>query len=108
MLGVWCSGLLARSISLLMPLDVVWNGGPSLPVLAVTFGFCMIGTMCFALGPALKLSRSSVIGDLKEQAGEDVVRCRWRFFAAQSAGCCANRFFARLAHRRSALHSRCE
>src|SRR5205814_7188732 len=35
MLGVWCSGLLARSISHLMPLDVVWNGGPSLPVLAV-------------------------------------------------------------------------
>ena len=33
----------------------------------------------FALGPALKLSRSSVIGDLKEQAGEDVVRRRWRF-----------------------------
>jgi len=97
MLGVWCSGLLARSISLLMPLDVVWNGGPSLPVLAVTFGFCMIGTMCFALGPALKLSRSSVIGDLS-----------LAFFAAQSAGCCANRFFARLAHRRSALHSRCE
>src|SRR6202045_1427858 len=67
MLGVWCSGLLARSISVLMPLDVVWNGGPSLPVLAVTFGFCLIGTICFALGPALKLSRSSVIGDLKEQ-----------------------------------------
>jgi len=79
MLGIWCSGLLARSISVLMPLDVVWNGGPSLPVLAVTFGFCLIGTICFALGPAMKLSRSSVIGDLKEQAGEDVVRRRWRF-----------------------------
>jgi predicted permease len=79
MLGVWCSGLLARSISHLMPLDVVWNGGPSLPVLAVTFSFCLLGTICFALGPALKLSRSSVIADLKEQAGEDVVRRRWRF-----------------------------
>src|SRR2546421_927929 len=79
MLGIWCSGLLARSISVLMPLDAVWNGGPSLPVLAVTFGFCLTGTICFALGPALKLSRSSVIGDLKEQAGEDVVRRRWRF-----------------------------
>ena len=41
MLGIWCSGLLARSISVLMPLEVVWNGGPSLPVLAVTFGFCL-------------------------------------------------------------------
>src|SRR5436189_655369 len=79
MLGVWCSGLLARSITHLMPLDVVWNGGPSLPVLAVTFSFCLLGTICFALGPALKLSRSSVIADLKEQAGEDVVWRRWRF-----------------------------
>jgi predicted permease len=79
MLGIWCSGLLARSLSSLMPLDVVWNGGPSLPVLAVTFGFCLLGTVGFALGPAMKLSRSSVIEDLKEHAGEDVVRRRWRF-----------------------------
>jgi len=27
----------------------------------------------------LKLSRNSVIGDLKEHAGDDVVRRRWRF-----------------------------
>src|SRR5436305_4137326 len=79
MLGIWCSGLLARSVSSLMPLDVVWNGGPSLPVLATTFGFCLLGTVCFALGPARKLSRASVIEDLKEHAGEDVVRRRWRF-----------------------------
>ena len=79
MLGIWCSGLLARSLHSLMPLDVVWNGGPSLPVLAVTFGFCLLGTVCFALGPAMKLSRSSVIEDLKEHAGENVVRRRWRF-----------------------------
>ncbi|HKS31035.1 MAG TPA: ABC transporter permease [Chthoniobacterales bacterium] len=79
MLGIWCSGLLARSLTSLMPLDVVWNGGPSLPVLALTFAFCLLGTVCFALGPAMKLSRSSVIEDLKEHAGEDVVRRRWRF-----------------------------
>ncbi len=79
MLGIWCSGLLARSLSSLMPLDVVWNGGPSLPVLAATFVFCLLGTVCFALGPAMKLSRSSVIEDLKEHAGEDVVHRRWRF-----------------------------
>jgi len=28
----------------------------------------------FALGPALKISRSAVVTDLKEHAGEDVVR----------------------------------
>jgi len=33
----------------------------------------------FALGPALKISRSAVVTDLKEHAGEDVVRGRWKF-----------------------------
>ncbi len=45
----------------------------------MTFLFCLVGTVAFALGPALKLSRNSVIGDLKEHAGDDVVRRRWRF-----------------------------
>jgi predicted permease len=45
----------------------------------MTFGFCVLGTVAFALGPALKLSRNSVIGDLKEHAGDDVVRRGWRF-----------------------------
>ena len=62
-----------------MPLDIVWFAGPNLSILAATFGFCLLGTLAFALGPALKLSRSSVVGDLKQQAGEDVVRRRWKF-----------------------------
>jgi predicted permease len=78
-LGVWCSGLLAGSLRRLMPFEIVWNSGPSLPILAVTFGFCLLGTIAFALGPALKLSRSAVVADLKAHAGEDVVLRRWRF-----------------------------
>jgi predicted permease len=35
--------------------------------------------LAFALGPALKLSRSTVVADLKEHASEDVVRRRWKF-----------------------------
>src|SRR4051794_9134808 len=78
-LGIWSSGLLARSLGGLMPLEVVWNTRPSLTVMAVTFGFCLLGTLAFALGPALKLSRSAVVADLKEHAGEDTVHRRWRF-----------------------------
>src|ERR1035437_1238537 len=63
----------------LMPLEVVWESGPSLSVLAMTFAFCLLGTLAFALGPALKLSRSPVVADLKEHAGDDAVRRRWRF-----------------------------
>src|SRR5438132_965495 len=39
----------------------------------------LLGTLMFALGPALKIARSSVVADLKEHAGEDVVRRRWKF-----------------------------
>jgi len=79
LVGVWASKILALSMRNLLPLDLVWNAGPNLPTLIVTFAFCVLGTVAFALGPALKLSRNSVIGDLKEHAGDDVVRRGWRF-----------------------------
>ena len=78
-LGLWSSSLLSASMEHLMPMELVWNGGPNVPVLIMTFVFCLIGTIVFALGPALKLSRSAVVSDLKQQAGEDVVLRRWRF-----------------------------
>ena len=78
-LGLWSSDLLVASMQKLMPLEVVWLAGPSPAILAATFGFCLLGTLVFALGPALKISRSAVVTDLKEHAGEDVVRRRWRF-----------------------------
>ncbi|MEP6956135.1 MAG: FtsX-like permease family protein, partial [Chthoniobacterales bacterium] len=79
MVGLWSSTLLATSMRQLLPIDLVWNAGPNLPILAATFAFCLFGTLAFALGPALKLSRNSVIADLKEHAGEDSVGRRWRF-----------------------------
>src|SRR5437588_7886829 len=78
-LGLWSSDLLVGSIRKLMPLDIVWLAGPNPAILAATFGFCLLGTLMFALGPALKISRSAVVADLKEHAGEDVVRRRWKF-----------------------------
>jgi predicted permease len=78
-LGLWSTDLLVGSMRKLMPLDVVWLAGPNPAILAATFGFCLLGTLMFALGPALKLSRSAVVTDLKEHAGEDVVRRRWKF-----------------------------
>ena len=79
LLGLWSSDLLVTSLGKMLPLDIVWLGGPNPAILAATFGFCVLGTLGFALGPALKLSRSAVVADLKEQAGEDVVRRRWKF-----------------------------
>ena len=78
-LGLWSTDLLVGSMRKLMPLDIVWLTGPNPAILAATFGFCLLGTLMFALGPALKISRSAVVTDLKEHAGEDVVRRSWKF-----------------------------
>jgi predicted permease len=78
-LGLWSSALLVTSLGKMLPFDIFWLGGPNAAILAATFGFCVLGTIGFALGPALKLSRSAVVADLKGQAGEDVVRRRWKF-----------------------------
>ena len=79
LLGLWSSDLLVASLGKKLPIDIVWQSGLSTPVLAATFAFCLLGTFAFALGPALKLSKSAVIGDLKEQAGEDAVVRRLKF-----------------------------
>jgi predicted permease len=79
LLGLWSSDLLVASLGKKMPIDIVWQSGLSAPVIAATFAFCLLGTLAFALGPALKLSKSAVIGDLKEHAGEDTVVRRWKF-----------------------------
>jgi predicted permease len=78
-LGLWSSDLLVASLGKMLPLDIVWLTGPNPSILTATFAFCVVGTLGFALGPALKLSRSAVVADLKEQAGEDVVTRRWKF-----------------------------
>jgi predicted permease len=79
LLGMWSSDLLVASLGKKLPIDLVWQSGLSTPVLVAAFGFCLLGTFAFALGPALKLSKSAVIGDLKEHAGEDAVVRRWKF-----------------------------
>jgi predicted permease len=78
-LGLWSSALLIGSMRKFMPFEIVWSTGAKPAILAATFGFCLLGTLMFALGPALKISRSAVITDLKAHAGEDVVQRRWKF-----------------------------
>ena len=79
LMGVWSSDLLVASLGKMMPIDMVWQGGSNFSLFVATLVFCVLGTLAFALGPALKLSRSTVIEDLKEHAAEDVVRRKWKF-----------------------------
>jgi hypothetical protein len=78
-LGLWSSDLLIASIGPLLPFDIAWQSGPDVSTIAATFGFCVLATFAFAFGPALKLSRNASTAYLKEHAGEDVVRRRWKF-----------------------------
>jgi len=73
-LALWSSHLLVASLGAMLPIDLVWQSGPHPAVLMATFIFCMLGTICFSLGPALKISRSGAIADLKEHPGDDAVR----------------------------------
>lgn len=79
LLASWSTDLLVRSLGRLLPLDLTFPAGPQPAVLAATFGFCLLGTLAFALGPALKLAHGDLLADLKENAGEDATRRRWRF-----------------------------
>jgi predicted permease len=78
-LGLWSLDFLIASLAVIAPADLIWVSGPSPVILGATMIFCLIGTLGFALGPALKLSRAAVIEDLKQQSGEDPARRRWRF-----------------------------
>src|SRR5262249_53673621 len=72
-LSAWFNGLFLQELrGLLASLDcsfvVKWR--PDAMVLAVTFFFCLIATMLFSLGPALKATRADPVRDLKGQRGE--------------------------------------
>ena len=79
LLALWSSDLLVAWLGKMVPVDIVVLTGPTPALLAATFGFCLLGTLFFGLGPALKLSRATALDDLKEHAGEDVSRRRWKF-----------------------------
>lgn len=79
LLGLWSADLLVASLGKALPIDMIWPTGLSLPVLGATLAFCVLGTLTFALGPALNLSKFVVLADLKEQAGEQSFARRLKF-----------------------------
>jgi putative ABC transport system permease protein len=83
--SVWCNDLLLHSLARLlgsMNFSFVVKLRPDAIVLAVTFLFCLIATMLFSLGPALKASKADLVNDLKQQVGEPARIGRFsRFFA---------------------------
>jgi predicted permease len=62
--------LMTAAIAPLMPITVEFDVTPDFRIIGATFLFCMLSTMVFSLGPALRLARADVVPELKEQAGE--------------------------------------
>ena len=83
--AVWTNSLLLGSLRTLfssMNFSLVMNPRPDAMVLGATLLFCLLATLLFSLGPALRTSRADLVQDLKAQAGDPAVRGRWnRFFA---------------------------
>jgi putative ABC transport system permease protein len=84
-LSVWCNDLLLHSLARLLgsvSFSFVVNLRPDATVLAVTFLFCVLATLLFSLGPALKTSKADLVHGLKQQMGEPTRTGRFnRFFA---------------------------
>jgi predicted permease len=79
LIGLFSSQLGAASLSAHMPVPAVLRGVTDPAVFVATLGFCALATLFFALGPALKLTRTDLVTDLKEHVGEDCAprRHRW-------------------------------
>jgi len=83
--SVWCNGLMLQSLGRMLGslnFSFVADLHPSPTVLGVTFFFCLLATMLFSLGPALKATKTDLVNDLKQQVGEPARVGRLsRFFA---------------------------
>jgi predicted permease len=75
----WSTSLLVNSMARLAPLDLVYSAAPDPRVLAATFGFCLLSTLLFGVGPAWNLSRPDLVTDLKD--GERAGRAGRRLFS---------------------------
>jgi len=61
---------LLSTLTAFMPIELVLDPRPDARVFAFTLAFCLLSTVLFALGPALRITRMDPLADLKEQAGE--------------------------------------
>jgi predicted permease len=84
-LSVWCNNLLLHSLASVLNnvnFSFVVDLTPDAGVLGVTFLFCLLATVLFSLGPALKATKADLVNDLKQQVGEPARIGRFsRFFA---------------------------
>jgi len=84
-LSIWCNNFLLNSFAVLLNninFSFIIDLTPDGWVIEATFLFCLIATLLFSLGPALKATKADLVNDLKQQVGEPARIGRFsRFFA---------------------------
>ena len=76
-LAQWVVRLVGTSLNARVPIGgFALDAQPDFRVYGATLGFCVLSTLLFALGPALRLSRPDLAQELKGQLGEAPVRRR--------------------------------
>ncbi|MDH4064009.1 MAG: ABC transporter permease, partial [Acidobacteriota bacterium] len=78
-IGLYGIDALLGAFTSLLPITIVLDGALSPALVWATLSFCVLATVWFALGPALRHSSTDVLADLKPHAGEDVPNRRRRF-----------------------------
>ena len=76
--------LFVRSLLQLAPFDLFIPAGPDIRVLAATLAFCLFTTLLFGLVPAWKLSRPSLVGDLRASDNAELSAGRGRLFSRRN------------------------
>jgi predicted permease len=78
-LGLYALDVFTTSLANMVPITIGLDSMASPALVAGAIAFCLIATLGFALGPALKHSRADILTDLKVQTGDDPAPRRWRF-----------------------------
>lgn len=76
-LAAFATQLMTAVIAPLLPITMTFDVAPDYRIVGATFAFCMLATIIFSLGPALRLARTNVVPELKENAGELSKRSRF-------------------------------
>ena len=84
LLGKYALDGLVSAFAGALPISIVLDSSMSPALVVATFGFCVLATIWFALGPALRHSRTEILPDLKPQVGEDLPERRRRFMPRHS------------------------
>jgi cell division protein FtsX len=83
-LAYWATTALAGSLAGVLPLAIEFDAKPDVLVMSATTVFAVLATLMFGVGPALKMSRSDLVSDLKDVPAERSGALLGRRFSARN------------------------